>query len=122
MCQKAASPPWFDNSAKTKKRHDLPRGYSAKKVQTSRSEKKKTLLFRKSREKSGNDEAVLQSQDIYRKEADEKMVQEEVAPFEPEVDNFANVIKVENEAKEDLKTTLDLPMEIEKFLQHLLNG
>ena len=56
------------------------------------------------------------------KEADERMVQEEVAPFEPEVDNFANVIKVENEAKEDLKTTLDLPMEIEKFLQHLLNG
>ena len=50
------------------------------------------------------------------------MIQEEVAPFEPEVDNFANVIKVENEAKEDLKTTLDLPMEIEKFLQHLLNG
>ena len=50
-----------------KKRQDLPREYSAKKEQTSRSKKKKTLLFRKSREKSGNDEAVLQSQDIYRK-------------------------------------------------------
>ena len=52
------------------------------------------------------------------KEADERMVQEEVAPFEPEVDNFANVITVENEAKEDLKITLDLPMEIEKILQN----
>ena len=52
------------------------------------------------------------------KEADERMVQEEVAPFEPEVDNFANVITVENEAKEDLKITLGLPMEIEKILQH----
>ena len=41
-----------------------------------------------------------------------------VAPFEPEVDNFANVITVENEAKEDLKITLGLPMEIEKILQH----
>ena len=28
--------------------------------------KKKTLLFRKGMEKSGNDEAVLQSRDIYR--------------------------------------------------------
>ena len=37
------------------------------------------------------------------KEADEKMVQEEVAPFEPEVDNFANAITIKNEAKEDLK-------------------
>ena len=44
-----------------RKRHDLPRGYSAKKVQTSRSEKKKTFLFRKCREKSGNNEVVLQS-------------------------------------------------------------
>ena len=52
------------------------------------------------------------------KEADEKMVQEEIAPFEPEVDNFANVIAVENEAKEDLKITLDLPMEIENILQN----
>ena len=77
----------------------------------------KSLLFRKSREKSGNDEAVLQSQDIYRKEADEKMVQEEVAPFEPEVDNFANVITIENEDKEDLKITLGLPMKIEKIFQ-----
>ena len=38
-----------------------------------------------------------------KKEADEKMVQEEVAPFEPEVDNFANAITIKNEAKEDLK-------------------
>ena len=36
------------------------------------------------------------------KEADEKMVQEEAAPIEPEVDNFGNLITVENEAKEDL--------------------
>ena len=34
------------------------------------------------------------------------------------MDNFANVITVENEAKEDLKITLGLPMEIEKILQH----
>ena len=52
------------------------------------------------------------------KEADEKMVQENVAPFEPEVANFASVIAVENEAKEDLKITLGLPMEIEKILQY----
>ena len=51
------------------------------------------------------------------KEAGKRMVQEDVAPFEPEVENFANVITVENEAKEDLKITLDLPMEIEKILQ-----
>ena len=44
------------------------------------------------------------------KEADEKMVQEEVAPFEPEVDNFVKVITIENENKEDLKITLGLPM------------
>ena len=36
------------------------------------------------------------------KEADEKMVQEEAAPIEPEVDNFGNLITIENEAKEDL--------------------
>ena len=52
------------------------------------------------------------------KEADEKMVQEEVAPFKPEVDNFL----IENEAKKDLKITLGLPMELEKILQILLNG
>ena len=52
------------------------------------------------------------------KEADEKMVQEEAAPIEPEVDNFGNVITIENEAKEDLKITLGLPKEIEKILQH----
>ena len=46
------------------------------------------------------------------------MIQEEVAPFEPEVDNFANVITIENEAKKNLKITLRLPMEIEKILQH----
>ena len=45
------------------------------------------------------------------------MVQEEVAPFEPKMDNFANVITIENEAKEDLKITLGLPVEIEKILQ-----
>ena len=33
------------------------------------------------------------------------MVQEENAWFEPEVDNFANVITIENEAKVDLKIT-----------------
>ena len=38
-----------------------------------------------------------------KKEADEKMVQEEVALFEPEVDNFANVVTIRNEVKEDLK-------------------
>ena len=42
---------------------DIPR----KKVQVFRSEKKETLLFKKGWEKSGNDEGVLQSQDIYRK-------------------------------------------------------
>ena len=52
------------------------------------------------------------------KEADEKMVQEEVAPFEREVDNFVNVITIENDDMEDLKITLDLPMEIGKILQH----
>ena len=46
------------------------------------------------------------------------MVQEEVPLFEPEVDNFANVITIKNEVKEDLKTTLGLPVEIEKILQH----
>ena len=46
------------------------------------------------------------------------MIQEEVAPFEPEVDNFTNVITIENEAKKNLKITLSLPMEIEKILQH----
>ena len=56
------------------------------------------------------------------KEANNKMVQEEVAPFEPEVNNFVNVITIENEDKEDLKIALGLPMEIEKTLQHLLNG
>ena len=52
------------------------------------------------------------------KEADERMVQEEVAPFEPEVDNFANAITIKNEDKEDLKIMLGLPMKIEKILQH----
>ena len=52
------------------------------------------------------------------KEADEKMVEEEVEPFEPEVDNFTNVITIENKVKEDLKITLGLSMEIEKILQH----
>ena len=46
------------------------------------------------------------------------MVQEEVAPFEPDVDNFANAIAIKNEAKEDLKITVVLPMEIERILQH----
>ena len=52
------------------------------------------------------------------KEADEKMLQEEVAPFEPEVDNFVNVITIKNEDKEDLKIMLGLAMKIEKILQH----
>ena len=34
--------------------------------------------------------------------------------FEPEVDNFVNVVTIENEDQEDSKITLDLPMEIEK--------
>ena len=52
------------------------------------------------------------------KKADEKMVQEEVLPFEPEVDNFLNLVTIENQGKKDLKITLDLPLEIEKILQH----
>ena len=52
------------------------------------------------------------------KEVDEKMVQEEAAPFEPEVDNFSHVITIENGAKEDLKITLGLIMGTEKILQH----
>ena len=39
------------------------------------------------------------------------MDQEEVVPFESEVDNFANVVAIENQDKEDLKITLDLPLE-----------
>ena len=52
------------------------------------------------------------------KEVDEKMVQEEAAPFEPEVDNFSHVITIENGAKEDLKITLGSIMGTEKILQH----
>ena len=52
------------------------------------------------------------------KEADVKMVQEEVAPFEHEVDNFVNDITIGNEDEEDLKITLGFPMEIKKVLQH----
>ena len=52
------------------------------------------------------------------KEADKKMFQEEIAPFEPEVDNLVNVITIGNEDKEDLKITLGLPVEIEKILQY----
>ena len=52
------------------------------------------------------------------KEDDERMVQEEVGPFQPEVDNFANVITVGNEAKEGLKITLGLPKKMEKISQH----
>ena len=66
-CAKKRLPPSGNGLIIQQNRHDLPRGYSAKKVQTSRSEKKKALLFRKSREKSDNDEAVLQRQDIYLK-------------------------------------------------------
>ena len=40
------------------------------------------------------------------KEANEKMVQKEVASFEPEVDKFYNVVTIENEDNEDLKITL----------------
>ena len=35
------------------------------------------------------------------KEADKKMAQEEVAPSEPEADNFDNNITIGNEAKKD---------------------
>ena len=52
------------------------------------------------------------------KEADAKMVQEEVAPFEHEVDNFVNDVTIGNEDEEDLKITLGFPMEIKKVLQH----
>ena len=51
------------------------------------------------------------------KEADERMVQEEVARFQSDMDSFANVITFENEAKEDLKITLGLPMEIDIYLR-----
>ena len=51
------------------------------------------------------------------KEADERMVQEEVARFQSDMDSFANVITLENEAKEDLKITLGLPMEIDIYLR-----
>ena len=57
---------------------------------------------------------------IIGKEDDEKMVQEEVAQFESEVDNFFNLVRIENEDKEDLKLALALPMEIEKVLQDLI--
>ena len=51
----------------------------------------------------------------------EKMVQEEVAQFESEVDNFFNLVRIENEDKEDSKLALALPMEIEKkVLQDLI--
>ena len=53
-------------SGKTKNRHNLWASYSAKNLQSFGSKKKKTLLFRKGMEKSGNYEAVLQSQDICR--------------------------------------------------------
>ena len=46
------------------------------------------------------------------------MAQEEVAPSEPEADNFDHNITIGNEAKKDLKITLGLPMETEKILQH----
>ena len=52
------------------------------------------------------------------KEADAKMVQEEVTPFEREVDNFVNDVTIGNEDEEDLKITLGFPMEIKKVLQH----
>ena len=52
------------------------------------------------------------------KEADQKIVQEEVAPCEPEVDNFVNVLTVENKDKEDLKIILGLPVENKKVLKH----
>ena len=66
MCQKPTYSVrcWFDNSEKTKSRHNPLGGYSARKVQAFISENKETLLFRKGREKSGNDEVVLQSPDI----------------------------------------------------------
>ena len=57
---------------------------------------------------------------IIGKEDDEKMVQEEVAQFESEVDNFFNLVRIENEDKEDSKLALALPMEIEKVLQDLI--
>ena len=55
------------------------------------------------------------------KEADERMVQEEVAPFEPEVDNFANVITIENEAKKNLKITLRFQWKLKRSYNILLN-
>ena len=51
-----------------------------------------------------------------KKEADEKMVQEEVAPFEAAVDNFINDVTIGNE--DNLKISLGFPMEIKKVSQH----
>ena len=56
---------------------------------------------------------------IIGKEDGEKMVQE-VAQFESEVDNFFNLVRIENEDQEDSKLALALPMEIEKVLQDLI--
>ena len=89
------------------------------KVQTSRSEKKKTFYYS---ERVGKKAEMMRQ--FYKaklcieKEDDERMVQEEVGPFQPEVDNFPNVITVGNEAKEGLKITLGLPTKMEKILQH----
>ena len=49
------------------------------------------------------------------------MIQEEVAPFEPEVDNFANVITIENEAKKNLKITLRFQWKLKRSYNILLN-
>ena len=75
---------WFDNSAKTKKWHDLPQGCSAKKVQASRSEKKKTFYYSgRVGKKAEMMRQFYKAKLFIEKEADERMVQEEVAPFEP---------------------------------------
>ena len=62
---------------------------------------------------------------IFIKEADErswwKMVQEKVALFEPEEDNFVILITIENAGKEDSKITLRLPVEIKKVLRYPTN-
>ena len=47
------------------------------------------------------------------------MVQEEIAPFELQANNFVNVVTIQNEDKEDSEITQGLPMENEKVLQHL---
>ena len=85
-----------------------PRDQRKGKHYYSRRVRKKTEIMRQS----------YKAKIFIEKEADEKMVQVEVAPFEPQVGNFVNVISIENEDNEDLKITVGLKMDIEKILEH----